>query len=349
MFFNELTNEQRRQLTDARQVFQAYRTAQRDQQRRFSGGMRWVSRKGREYLLRKIGSSETSLGGRSPKTEAAYDAFDSGRREIHVRLKTLARRLDDMAPVNTAVGLGRVPKITARIIRKLDEVGLLGRNIFVVGSNALYAYEMSAGILLGADVVATGDVDLLWDTRRGLRLALNEFRKDGILGLIRKVDKSFDVRSPKDFRAINTEGFYVDLICPEDRYFMSSKAPEKLGESTDDIYGAPIGGLEWLINAPKFEETVIGEDGYPLRFCCADPRVFALHKAWVSQNVGRDPVKRARDRDQAKLSAMIAVKYLGLDMMADDLSALPAELRSQAKELMASGEGDQDGGSMPNW
>ena len=146
--------------------------------------MRWVSRKGRDYLLRKIGPSETSLGVRSPETEAAYDAFISGRGENRDRLKSLTNRLDEMASVNTAVGLGRVPKTTARIIRRFDEVGLLGKNIFVVGSNALFAYEMAAGLLLSADVVATGDVDLLWDTRRGLRLVLSEFRKDGILGLI---------------------------------------------------------------------------------------------------------------------------------------------------------------------
>ena len=254
-----------------------------------------------------------------------------------------------MAPVNKAIGISRLPRITARIIRRLDEAGLLGRNIFVVGSNALYAYEMSAGILLGADVVATGDVDLLWDTRRGLRLALSEFRKDGVLGLIRKVDKSFDVRTPNDFRAINAEGFYVDLICPEDRNFMLSKTAEKLGESADNLCGAPIGGLEWLVNAPKIEEIVIGEDGYPLRMCCTDPRVFALHKAWVSQQLNRDPVKRTRDREQARLTAMIAVKYLGLDIMADDLSALPHDLRSQAKDLITTENENQDGNLTPKW
>ena len=168
-------------------------------------------------------------------------------------------------------------------------------------------------------------------------------------GIIRKVDKTFDVRNPKDFRAINADGFYVDLICPEDRGFMSSEAPGKLGDSTENLYGAPIGGLKWLINAPKFDQIIIGQDGYPLRISCVDPRVFALHKAWISQQMGRDPVKRGRDREQAKLTAMIAVKYLGLDMKADDLTALPAELRSQADVLLDSSEDDQKDGLTPNW
>lgn len=347
MQFNELSNEQRRQLTDVRQVFQTYKEAQGEFDRRFVGGMRWVVRKGKEYLLRKIGSSENSLGPRSPETEATFDAFESGRADIRDRLKTLTGRLDEMAPVNAALGIGRVPKLTARIVRRLDEAGVLGRNIFIAGSNALFAYEMSAGVLLGADIVATGDVDLLWDTRRGIRLAVKSFRKEGVLGLLKKVDKSFDIRRAKDFRAINREGFFVDLICPQDRTYMLAETPEKLGESGEDLYGAPIGGLEWLINAPKFEQIVIGEDGYPLRMWCVDPRVYALHKAWIAGKDDRDPVKRVRDRDQAKLVAMIATRYLGLDIDGGDLSALPEVLRAQAANLLAADDGNDGDDARP--
>ena len=351
MQFNELTNEQRRQLTDARQVFQAYKDAQSEHERRFVGSMRWVERKEKEYLLRKIGSSETSLGPRSPETEAIFDAFESGRAENRDRLKTLAKRLDEMAPVNAALGIGRVPKLTARIIRRLDEAGVLGRNIFIAGSNALFAYEMSAGILLGADIVATGDVDLLWDARRSIRLAVKNFKKEGVLGLLKRVDKSFDARHPRGFRAINREGFIVDLICPGDRNFMLAELREKLGESSKDLHGAPIGGLEWLINAPKTEQVVIGEDGYPLRMWCVDPRVYALHKAWIAEKDDRDPVKRVRDRAQAKLVAMIATKYLGLDIDGDDLSALPENLRAQAANLIAADDDDHDDDDVqtPKW
>lgn len=340
MQFNELSNEQRRQLTDARQVFQAYKEAKSDHERRFSGSMRWVKRKGNEYLLRKTGTSETSLGPASAETTVTYDAFERGRSENRERLQSLKKRLDDMAPVNRAIGIGRVPKLTARIIESLDEAGVLGRNIIIAGSNALFAYEMSAGVLLGSDIVATGDVDLLWDTRRGIRLAVKEFKKEGVLGLLQKVDKTFGVRQQRDFRATNNDGFFVDLICPEDRHFLPPEAADRLGENRDNLYGAPIGGLEWLINSPKTEQIVVGEDGYPLRMCCVDPRVYALHKEWLSKRQDRDPVRRTRDGDQAKLVAMIATKYLGLDIEGDDLLALPHELRSQADQL-ATGQVDQ--------
>ncbi len=41
-------------------------------------------------------------------------------------------RLKDMARLNRAFNLGRVPTIAARILRKLDQEGLLGKHLFVV-------------------------------------------------------------------------------------------------------------------------------------------------------------------------------------------------------------------------
>ena len=46
----ELSNEQRRQLIDVRQAFTAWREAARKEK---PGSLRWVTRKGAEYLYRK--------------------------------------------------------------------------------------------------------------------------------------------------------------------------------------------------------------------------------------------------------------------------------------------------------
>jgi len=43
--------------------------------------------------------------------------------------------------LNRASNLGRMPTTAARIFRKLDAEGLLGKHLFVVGTNSLYAYE----------------------------------------------------------------------------------------------------------------------------------------------------------------------------------------------------------------
>ncbi len=101
-----------------------------------------------------------------------------------------------------------------------------------------------------------------------------------------------------------------------------------------ELSAAAILGLEWLIHAPKFERVAIGADGYPLWMSSIDPRVFALHKLWLSKQQGRDPVKRKRDLEQAKAVAHVARDYLALDFSAKDLSALPRELVNEAGSLL---------------
>jgi len=90
MRLTELTNEQRRQIIDVVQVFASWRDADRQA---VPGSLRWVSRKGAEYLYRKYGKSERSLGRRSPATEAIMNEQSRIRnrlRQTGARLKTMA-------------------------------------------------------------------------------------------------------------------------------------------------------------------------------------------------------------------------------------------------------------------
>jgi len=77
--------------------------------------------------------------------------------------------------------------------------------------------------------------------------------------------------------------------------------------------------------------VAIGEDGLPLRIITVDPRAFALHKVWISDDPKREPLKRSRDRKQAEEIAQIARKYLGLEFGAKDVQALPEKLRKLIK------------------
>ena len=45
-------------------------------------------------------------------------------------------------------------------------------------------------------------------------LTVDEVRREGVLGVIRKVDKFFQLRGKRDFRAFNKDGFYVDKYGP---------------------------------------------------------------------------------------------------------------------------------------
>lgn len=333
MDFSKLSNEQRRQTIDSRGAHEAFWSASQELSHRFDGSMRWVTRKGHDYLHRKRGNRERSLGPRSPATEAQYEAFIAGRDRCRADVKRLTARLDQMAPVNRALNLGRVPKLTARVLRMLDKKQLLGRHLLVVGTTALFAYEAKAGVHLASDLLATADTDLLWDVRSRIDLLVPEVRREGLLALLQKVDHSFRTRSARSFRAYNRDGFLVDLIRPQNEDVMRADVRHTIGESTDDLHGVPIHGLTWLLNVPRFEAIAMAEDGYAVRLMTIDPRAFAFHKLWVSRQPDHDPLKRPRDLAQAKVASALASSHLGLQLDDEALSGLPRELRGLATEL----------------
>ncbi|MCF8507046.1 MAG: nucleotidyltransferase domain-containing protein, partial [Caulobacter sp.] len=335
----ELDNEQRRQTIDLRQIFEAWEDKRRLAETRFAGSMRWVRRGDGWYLLRKRGRAETSLGPRSAETERTHARFVEGRERIADDLKALEARLARLAPVAAAMGLGRVPKLTARLLRRLADAGLLGTRLHIVGTNALFAYEAAAGVQFDSGLLATGDADLMLDARRRLRLVVEALRVEGVLGVLRRVDKSFAPRGPRDFRAVNRDGFRVDLIRAETRRESVARPRDRIGESDEDLQGAPLPGLSWLVGSPKFQAVALDEAGFPVRLHTIDPRAFALHKAWIAGLPGRDPLKRGRDLDQAAAVASVAADRLGLDFAAADL---PAALRAAAPRLLAAGSRPAD-------
>ena len=348
MNINDLDGERRRQFVDTTQTYEVWRIAHEASKHRFAGSMRWVDRDGNQYLLRKTGKAETSLGSRSPATEAAYEAFVSGRKQNKERLDGLAKRLDDLAPVNRAMGIGRMPNTAARILRHCDDYGLLGEQLLVVGTNALFAYEALAGVQAQSGVLATGDIDLLYDARRHISFALKAFRRTGLIGLLQEVDTSFAPVRPRAFRAVNKDGYLVDLIRPEAKDAFRDRLPAALSDLPDDLEGAAIFGLAWLINSPRVDAIAIDERGYPVRIVAIDPRAFALHKLWLSSRPDREPIKKARDQEQAKVAAIIASRYLRRSFDSPDLEALPNALRELAPKLTEFDEEKPKGGQ-PNW
>jgi hypothetical protein len=332
-FFNDLTAEQARQSVDTEQVYLAYEEARRLLAGRYGGSMVWKTVSGRDYLHRKIGRSWRSLGLRSEDTEQIYRSFGAGRTTTHERAAGTAKRLDEMAPVNRALRLGRLPTLSARIIRRISEAGWLDRKIQIVGTNALYAYERAGGVHIRGDYLATGDIDLLIDGRAKLKLAAAAGKDASVLDLLTKVDKSF-VRMGNTFRAVNRDGFMVHLLTPagSDPARPSPFLPDT---NADDLQAVEMTGLAWLVNAPKFAAVVIAEDGYPVRMVSPDPRAFAIHKLWLSRRADRDPAKRGRDEVQARLVADILRRHLpSLDFDSGELKGVPLSLLDDLKALV---------------
>ena len=316
---------------DARDRYELLRQAQFDARHSYGGSMKFEVRGNAEYLIRRPHGSSTrkSHGRRSAETEETLERFLAGKSKVNERIRSLRRQLERRASILKARGLGRVPLLTARIIRKLDSIGLLGRSLIVLGTTALHAYEARAAVRIETGHLATSDVDVLHDARRRLAVSGNVNGR-GLLRVLRAVDRSFSAAGVRSCIATNRDGYTVDLIQPPDH---GRKMRHGWARSPDEQVATPPDSGRWLLNSPKFEATAFDERGLPLRIVTVDPRVFAQQKQWIVENDSTcDPAKRTRDEKQARLAAFIATRHLGLRFDDPALSDMPSILsRSHGK------------------
>ncbi|MEA3279105.1 MAG: nucleotidyltransferase domain-containing protein, partial [Thermodesulfobacteriota bacterium] len=221
------------------------------------------------------------------------------------------------------------------ILRLLDQQNILGRNVMVIGTSAMYAYEAAAGVFFDIPTMATRDMDILWDIRPKLILiADKDMDNTGLLGIIQKVDRSFESISSGGFRAVNCDGFMVDLIKSEPKELLSKETRQMGGP--DDLKAVEIRNVQWLISSPKFSQVVIGDDGYPALLVVPDPRAFALHKLWLSEQEDREPVKKQRDHDQGLAVAQLIIQYLPqYQFNTSELRMFPKDVVQRAKEKIS--------------
>lgn len=328
-----LDEEQSKAMIDSVQLFDRYMQLSRDSLSTH-GSMRWKRVKEKEYLFHGRGSRGygKSLGVKSEETERVYRDFNSQKKQNATSLKIAKQQLSNLAQINKRLKIQRVPSMVAAVLRMLDQNKLLGTNIRIVGTYALYAYEAAVGIQFASSITATRDFDLLLDSGAKLKLAMTLSEK-GLLGLLRQADKSFElVYESNSFRAVNDKGFYIDLI----KAAPNPPWHDELNQIglNEDLVAAPIDSQRWIINAPKFSHVVIGEDGFPARMVVPDPRAFALHKLWLSKQPDREPLKISRDKHQAQAVAQMVSEYMP-DKPFDEksLSMFPEKIVSLKSEL----------------
>lgn len=338
-YFVELNADQRREVVNTQQRFQALKAA-RARSNSYRGSMVWSRSRGNDYLLHagydKTGRRrQVSIGPRSGDTEAKKADFERKREEVHRSLAVIQEVILRQSAVNRVLGLGRVPILSAKIMRAIDASGLMGAGIRVLGTHALYAYEAAAGVHIEPGLTATGDVDLLFDARKRLAfIGANETEEASLLKLLQRIDRSF-VRTEQSFRAMNQEGYLVDLIKPLRDPPWTNEAT-MIGKDPTDICAVEIAGLTWHESAPSFELVAIDENGAPLRIVTSDPRVYAAHKLWLSLRGDRDAVKRLRDKTQAECVASLVSTYLPqLPFSGEDLMMLPKDVVDRASPLFA--------------
>lgn len=310
MILTPLSDNQRRVFIDTVQLYTTYREVLR-KSRSYKGGMHWKKSKGHQYLFRtrdRTGYGK-SLGPRSPETEKILNDFQNSKKHIQQRLSNFKERIKEQARFCKAAMIQRVPRPITRILRLLDEQKLLGRNVMVIGTNAMYAYEAFAGVFFESSIMATGDMDILWDIRPRLSIAVDSpLGPGGLLGILKKSDRSFELLKPHSFQAVNKDGFLVDLIKAEPRDVLIVEQRRMGGKG--DLEATEIKNLHWLLSSQKINQVVIGDDGFPAIMAVPDPRAFSAHKIWLSSQPDRNPIKKPRDRSQGLGVAQLVIQYL---------------------------------------
>ncbi len=301
-----LSDQQRLFLVESDQTYRAWREILW-RQRDYKYGMRWKNVNGKDYLLRLTSASgnSKSLGPRTPETEQIFERFQNGKALAEEKYQSLKVKIESQRKLNRAVRLGRMPSIIGEILLKLDQSQALSE-LRVVGTHAIFAYESMAAVELKMELLASGDIDLLFDVRKPMSLLAKKLDGEGLLGLLKKIDKTFEISSEQGFRAINKDGFMVDLI-GQDKGMLATK-PKLFAKGDLEIMEVP--NLEWLANAPRVEQVVIAANGAAVMMPVPDPRAFAIHKAWLSHQSNREPVKKQRDLNQALMVMDLVREHL---------------------------------------
>ena len=131
-----------------------------------------------------------------------------------------------------------------------------------------------------SEVVATRDVDLMVDADAHMEL-MAPLAGGRLLGFLQSVDRSFRRHNKLLFRAINAEGYAVDLLAP-DRRFQEPRLVRT------DLTPHRIDALNELADADVIERVVIGELGHVITAMrVPDPRAFVRHKLWLSERTDR--------------------------------------------------------------
>ena len=327
MEIQDLPEDAIRQYIDARQSFTAYEQA-KVRALAYRGGMLWKTVKGRDYLVRTTTkSAQTSLGVRSDATEAIYLKFTEGKALAQESMRGLKAAIERHQRLNRALRVGRTPNIIIDVLAALESADMTDY-FTVVGTNALYAFETAASARIEEGLLATRDFDLLWDNRKKLSLVLQEGPLiDGMIGLLKKIDRSFVIREDQKYTAVNKDGYEVDFIRRN-----SDVNPARFSALDDDFWVVKARSADWLLSAPKFKQMVVGVNGQMAYMNTVDPRAFALFKLWMAEQKDREYGKRLRDAAQAKAVVSLIAERLP-QFSFDDIKIFPASLIEKVDAL----------------
>jgi hypothetical protein len=293
--------------------------------------MYWRVINSKEYLYKYVTDSgikqSTSVGPRTPKTEAIAGDFLRTKKDLQERLGAIEGRIKTLAPIVRVLNLPAIDETAGKILRAFDQVGYLGKKILVIGTYAMTTYEMTAETKFAEGFDATEDLDFTIvvdpdnpsdsDFPRRLLLTLKE------------VDKTFLVSHSSSKTVVNKVGYRVDLLMSNDLAPAMQRAMPWKPEALE--------GQEWLVLGTPVQQVLVDFSCWPVHVTAPDPRYFALHKLWLSKRPTRVRGGKApKDAAQGKM-LLKAIQELMPHYAIDSefIESLPGALRQMLDAVQA--------------
>jgi hypothetical protein len=298
-----------RQWIDSSTIFQEFQSTKLKASP-YAGGMYWKKQGDYEYLVKTHRDNrQQRIGARSAETELIYQEFSAKKTAIEARLSTLRSALKEAERLNKALKVGRAPALLIDILQALEDSGL-AEHFTVVGTHALYAYEMAAGVRIEQAALATLDVDLLWDARKKVQF-ISDMAKldDSVLSVLQRADRTFVRKEGQNESAINATGFEVDFL----RRMQEGDDPHpfRFSNDEDDIWPVQAMRASVLTSASKFECVVVSATGRMAKMRTISPQTFVEFKYWLAEKAEtRDSIKRRRDERQAGIVQKLLSEHL---------------------------------------
>jgi hypothetical protein len=257
-------------------------------------GMTWKHSGGYDYLyeLTDRGGNGRSLGRRSPETETQLAAYREQKLDATERARAAWTRLTETARILRALRAPSVAGNAAAILREAALRSMLGTDLLAVGTTAIVAYQYEAAHYFAPGLDATADFDLAWRGARGLQIALAYPSASSVFALLKAVDSTYTVNSERPFQARNREAYEVELLV--------APSVAKTLPPGERLRPVPMPEQEWLLKGRPVSQVVPASDATAALITAPDPRWFALHKLWLADKPGRDPLKAPKDRRQGR-------------------------------------------------
>ena len=320
--FNE---EQQRLLNNLTQYYEVWRGAARRLRAEFAHRLQWKTVAGRQYLYKIVDrkGNGTSLGAQSAGNSAEFKRYTAEREAVRSAERAAKARLAIAGSLYRALRLPVIASPAAAILREADLRGMLDGALIVIGTNALAAYELEAGARFAAGLDATEDFDLSWSGDDATTLSLQGAAGQGVFDLLKAVDETYTVNTERSFQARNRGAYAIELLASPES--VKRLAPgEKLRPLT-------LASQAWLLAGKPVSQVVCARDSTVARIIAPDPRVFALHKLWLSQQKTRERAKRGKDQAQGDVLLKAIAAYMPHYRMDKRfVRGLPDELREYA-------------------